>query len=347
MNAFAERLQPAPRDGGFALDEFWVWCGSVIRGEDGRYHMFASRWSREVSFWPHWVTNSEVVRAVSDTPVGPYHFEEVVLPARGAEFWDGRMTHNPTIHRCGDTYLLFYVGTTYEEPMPTRANPEIWGSELVMKARANQRIGLATAPSVCGPWTRRDAPILEPREGKWDALMTTNPAPCVQADSSVLLIYKAVGFDKDLLRLGVAHAKYFEGPYQRLKDEPIFRFDDTRDHVEDAYVWRENDEFHLVMKDMNGGICGEKGGGIYAVSPDGIAWRIAEPPQAYSRKVLWSDGTTTMQGHLERPQLLIENNVPTHLFFATGDGPGGFTQMTRSWNMVIPLSNPNTDCNGE
>ena len=141
--------------------------------------------------------------------------------------------------------------------------------------------------------------------------------------------------------MGVAHSKYFEGPYERLKDEPIFRFDDTHDHVEDAYVWREEGQFKLIMKDMNGGICGEKGGGIHAASLDGVNWTIADPPQAYSRKVLWDDGTTTEQGHLERPQLLIENGRPTHLFFATGDGPGGFTQMTRTWNMVIPLSDLN------
>ena len=199
MKSFAQRLCPAPLDGGFALEDFWVWCGSVVRDADGRYHMFASRWLRSLSFLPHWVTNSEIVRASSDTPAGPYQFEEVVLPARGAQFWDGCMTHNPTIHRSGDTYLLFYVGTTYDEPMPTPEAPQRWGSPLVMQvmqARANQRIGLATAPSPLGPWTRRDTPILAPRPDQWDALITSNPAPCVLEDGSVLLIYKSIGFDK-------------------------------------------------------------------------------------------------------------------------------------------------------
>lgn len=267
MKSFAQRLQPAPLGGGFALEDDWVWCGSVIRGEDGRYHMFASRWTKGVSFWAHWLTNSEVVRASSDTPVGPYQFEEVVLPPRGDGFWDGRMTHNPTIHKSGDTYLIFYTGTTYDAPMPTPQTPETWGSPIVAQARANQRIGLATAPSPLGPWTRRDAPILAPREGKWDSMMTTNAAPCVLPDGGVLLIYKAVGHQADLLRLGVARAPHFDGPYERLKDEPLFRFDATGDHVEDAYVWRENGQFRLVMKDMNGGICGEKGSGIAATSP--------------------------------------------------------------------------------
>ena len=31
-----EMLLPAPVGGGFSRNGYWVWCGSVIRGEDGR-----------------------------------------------------------------------------------------------------------------------------------------------------------------------------------------------------------------------------------------------------------------------------------------------------------------------
>jgi hypothetical protein len=41
---------------------------------------------------------------------------------------------------------------------------------------------------------------------------------------------------------------------------------------------------------------------------------------------------------VERPQLLIEKGVPTHLFAATADGPGGFYVCENSWNMVVPLA---------
>src|SRR5688500_18798390 len=58
-----------PRAGGFCMDGYWVWCGSVIKAEDGKYHMFASRWPRNITFHPGWMTDSEVVRAVSDTPL--------------------------------------------------------------------------------------------------------------------------------------------------------------------------------------------------------------------------------------------------------------------------------------
>ena len=115
-------LLPVPCNGGFRMADYWVWCGSAIRGEDGRYHMFAARWPKAYPFFDGYKVASEVVRASADTPVGPYVFEEVVLPARGAAFWDGRMTHNPTIHKIGDTYALFYIGATYDGPTPT---PEV------------------------------------------------------------------------------------------------------------------------------------------------------------------------------------------------------------------------------
>jgi hypothetical protein len=58
----------------------------------------------------------------------------------------------------------------------------------------------------------------------------------------------------------------------------------------------------------------------------------------YRRVVRWSDGRETRQGFLERPQLLIENGVPTHLFCATAEGPGiDLKDATRPMNIVFPL----------
>ncbi len=338
---FINRILPAPKGGGFRMDGYWVWCGSVIRGDDGRYQMFASRWPRDVSFAPNWLTNSEVVRTVSDTPAGPYEFVEVVLPQRGRCYWDGLMTHNPTIHRFEDEYLLFYTGTNYSFPTP---GPGVELSELQWKeARRKQAIGLATAPSVEGPWERRNLPILEPRPGKWDGLITTNPAACVHADGSVLLAYKSTAHDDDLLRLGVARAPRAEGPYERLSDEPLFDFGrdeqgtPTSRHAEDPYIWWSGECYEMVAKDMNGKICGEPGAGLHGVSYDGAVWEVADPPKALSRTVAWDDGTETTFAHVERPQVLIEDGTPTHLFCAVGNAVGDMRGMTETWNIAIPL----------
>ncbi|WP_216624612.1 glycoside hydrolase family protein [Paenibacillus foliorum] len=338
--SFIKNMQPAPVGGGFEMDNYWIWCGSVIQGEDGKYHMFASRWSMEVSFWPYWVTNSEIVRAVSDTPEGPFEFAEVILPSRGPDFWDGMMTHNPTIHKSGDTYLLYYTGTTYSGGMPDVHSQDIWGNEKTAEARRNQRVGLAVSHSITGPWERFDEPILQPRTGKWDGLMTTNPAACVLPDGSVMLVYKSTGDQLDRLRLGIAKADHYRGPYVRLREEPIFQFDEMGDHVEDPYIWFHDGRFQLIMKDMEGGICGEMHAGIHATSSDGVHWEVSNPPMAYSRRVQWDDHTETVQGSLERPQLLIQDGIPTHFYAATANCGGVYdldNPATKTWTIAIPL----------
>jgi hypothetical protein len=296
--------------------------------------MFASRWPKHFPFFTGYIAYSEVVRAVSDTATGPYIFQEVVLPARGAQYWDGRMTHNPTIHKCGNTYLLFYIGSTYDGDNPSAAELQNRRLPLLRECYSRIRIGVATATSVLGPWERLDMPILEPRPGKWDSSVVTNPAPCVLADGSILLYYRSN--TPQGLRIGVARADGFDALFYRLKDEPVLELPGNN-HIEDPYVWWAGDHFEMIAKDMTGGICGEKHAGIHAYSPDGLQWALFDPPQAYSRRIVWENGEVTVQGALERPQLLMEGGRPTHLCAATGDGPGGFDNCTKTWNIVIPL----------
>lgn len=337
---FIDRLLPAPREGGFRLPDHWVWCGSPIRGEDGRYHLFASRWPREYPFFLGYVTNSEVVRAVSDSPAGPYELAEVVLPARGREHWDGMMTHNPTIHRYGSQYLLFYIGATYQGPKPTA--DELWRGErgATNECYNNIRIGLATAPSLAGPWTRRPEPVLRPRPGKWDGTVVTNPAPCVLDDGGLMMLYRSN--TPDGLRLGAAVADNPDAPFERLADEPVLA-SNKQSYVEDPYLWQEDGRLHLLAKDWTGGFTGEKGAGCYSSSADGVSW--PRPIKAYSRTVRWNDGSTSTLGAAERPQLLLQDGLPTHLVLASTEGelswtglPTEFDRSGRTWSMVIPLA---------
>lgn len=211
ISSLQSRMLPAPCGGGFRMEGWWVWCGSVIQGEDGRWHMFASRWPKSLPMHPGWLLQSEIVRASADDPCGPYRFEEIVLPSRGPAYWDGRMTHNPQITRFGDTYILYYIGSTHPFAEPEPGEPLPMTDPRVIAARANKRIGIATSKSVSGPWIRRDMPLLSPRPGHFDSLLCSNPAPCLEEDGSVLLIYKARGY-KDPPYTGLLHGDMTIGP---------------------------------------------------------------------------------------------------------------------------------------
>lgn len=329
---FLRRLLPAPVGGGFAMDGYWVWCGSAIRGEDGRYHLFAARWPQQYKFLPGYQSYSEIVRAVADEPVGPYRFAEVVLPDRGPGFWDGRMTHNPAIVRRGDGYLLFYIGATFDGPKPTaeqlRDGPDFWPWYRSI------RIGLATSRSVLGPWRRADEPFLVPQPGGWDAHVVTNPSPCIADDGRLLLYYRSyihgVG-----CRLGLAIFDDPAGPCVWRSDRPLFDGADLT--VEDPCVFQVEGHFEMLVKDLNGQTVGEYHAGAHMLSTDGVGWELAPEKKAYSRDVLFGDGQVRRLGSFERPQVLMEGGVPTHLFAAMADGPGNWQDMTRTWNGVIPL----------
>ncbi len=335
--SFFDQLMPAPRNGGFTMDGYWIWCGSVVQGEDGRFHMFASRIPKRLPMHPGWLVESEVVRAVADTPEGPYQFQEVVLPARGAEYWDGRSTHNPHIIRYKATYLLYYMGTTHPFGEDSYGEDIDLSNPAIIVSRSNKRIGLATAPSVKGPWKRLDEPILGVRPGKFDSYLTSNPAPCVHEDGSVLLVYKARRYIGTLfsdMALGIARADHYEGPYYPVSDKPIFSTSDV--HLEDPFIWKTDSGYKMIAKDMEGNVGGEIHGGISAFSEDGIIWKITDHPKAYSRNITWDDGVVTQMGNLERPFILFQEGEPTHLFAATADGSGEFRGQN-TWNMVIPL----------
>ena len=334
VNPFKDNLEPAPVNGSFKMKDYIVWGGSVTQSDDGRYYMFASRWPKSVTM-RNWVVNSEVVLASADKAEGPYKFEQVVLPPRGPEFWDGMMTHNPSIQRHNGKYILFYIGTTYDFEMPE----EKVSRDIYEKVWNGKRIGVAVADSPFGPWTRMDEPIMQPRPGKWDGAIISNPAPVVHEDGSVLLIYKSAPVpypernQNRALNFGVAVAPHYLGPYTRMNDGQKIEIEGAEDvHVEDPYVWREDGLYHMAAKVMSDGLIDEDGAGFYAFSEDGVHWSVPDDPKAYSRTVKFSDGTERTQRKLERPQVLVQNGRPTHIFFATAD-----PEWADIYNLVIPV----------
>ena len=54
--AVIDKLLPAPINGGYRHPDYWIWGSSVIKGKDGKYHMFADRWLKSLGFQA-WVTN--------------------------------------------------------------------------------------------------------------------------------------------------------------------------------------------------------------------------------------------------------------------------------------------------
>ncbi len=67
----SEMLLPAPVGGGFSMDGYWVWCGSVIRGEDGRYICLPPAGPKRCPFTPAGASPAKLCGPTAIPPRAP------------------------------------------------------------------------------------------------------------------------------------------------------------------------------------------------------------------------------------------------------------------------------------
>ena len=309
---FCKKLVPIGRI--LETDGYYVWGTSPIKAPDGKIHVFYSRWKAEHRMGG-WLNASEIAHAVAESPESPFRYSETVLAPRGIGYWDGTTCHNPHIKKVDGKYCLFYIGNSNRK-MDTK------------------RIGLALADSLDGPWQRPDKPLLEvsPGEDAWDNFCTSNPSFLKHPSGQYWLYYKSwnsrefYNYTNPKIRgnrkYGLAIAENFQGPYVKYQGNPVIDFSGRGNNTqfEDAYVWYEDGKFKIISRDM--GIFGHTYG-LYMESDDGIKW--SEPLIAYLDTDSYfkqppAPPYLSKYGRFERPQLLLENGRPTHLFVTTQGG---------------------------
>lgn len=317
----------------FQDEDYYTWGGSPIKGEDGLYHLYYSRWKKEYGFLA-WVTHSEIAHAISENAIGPYKFHDLAFPARGAQYWDGLNTHNPTIHYFEGKYYLYYTGNT--------GDGKNMKHQLNASHRNQQRLGVAVSDSPYGPWKRFDRPVIDVSSDSnaYDALMMANPSITQMPDGRYLMVYKAVG--KKVLGIWggpVVHLCAISespvGPFEKL-EHPIFTVKESSFPAEDPYIWLQDGCYYAIVKDMHGAFTSAGRSLALFYSMDGKDWNPTENPLISIPEIHWKNGKITKLTHLERPQLLIENGKPTVLFLAADDMED-YTQEGRSFNVHIPL----------
>ncbi len=293
--------EPIPEESGFRMEDYWVWGGSVIK-VDSLYHMFASRWIKDRMFPENYRENSEIVRAVANSPMGPYEFIEVVIGERDSAFWDSNMAHNPTIHKIGDEYVLFYIGSDFTTILP--------GTESLKR-----RVGYAAASDISGPWMRSDKPLIEDE--------SNNPA-ILQEAGRIKLVYR----DHDL-RVYLAGSESYRGPFSIINDNVW-----PNNRIEDFYLYQKKDRICLVCEDNSGAISGHERWGVELFTQDGgISWNKSDPVVFYDHTLFYPGNYSLLCTRRERPQLLIENGLITYLFTGVFDGKD-------SWCQPVKLSRP-------
>jgi hypothetical protein len=233
----------------------------------------------------------------------PFTRESVVLPP---------FSSNPTVRQAHDgRYLMFYIADDSPPglPMPPNCNKS-WPKQPVAPA---DKIFLATAKSLAGPWVTSATPVLGGSRysgapaSAWD-YHRTNPAPLVLPNGTILLYFRGTPGDKYGERIGVAVATDYTKEFVSQPDPLISDFN------EDPYVWRDQrGHFHILL---HGSYCEC---GKHYFSTDGQQWKKSAD-NAYDNTVEWQNGSRTVLVRRERPQLHFDKDgQPTHLLTGAVD----------------------------
>lgn len=301
-----------PAASGLRLAHNWTWGGSVIRGEDGRYHMFAMHLVRHCGIQCY-QTNGEVLHATAARPEGPFEVEGVAIAPRPGQ-WDADTLSEPAVYRAPDgTYLLFHMGLNDTRPEPFDCMTHDTACRGIGGVR---KIGVAFSKSLDGPWERLPAPLLGPNPDggllNCDHHDVSNPVVAFTPNGSVIMAFKGEGSVKGSGCtsgvIGFATAPHWRGPYTR----PFSTVEGSGPQklgaraCEDPYIWY--DKLAQVYR-MLTHACLQPGMGGHLWSVDGLTWREAFTDNntwAYGAVVQLANGSTQTFARRERPQVLLD-----------------------------------------
>ncbi|MDL2256550.1 glycoside hydrolase family protein, partial [Parabacteroides sp. OttesenSCG-928-K15] len=307
----SDKIQPINEENIFRDLYYYNWCSSIIKGEDGKYHMFYSRWERSKKF-SAWLTHSKVAHAVADKPEGPYKYVSTIVDFDKDVYKKGNLitAHNPKIKYFEGKYYLYFTSTTLER--------DISNEELIETAQAgsshanwkplrvNQRTFVASSAHLDKGWKINTEPLLQP-SGPITTLVV-NPAITQGGDGRYYLIIKgdkpgAIKFERNQ---AIAISDYPDKGFV-IQPKPVIEDWDT----EDVSIWFDEKEkrFYAVFHAHT--YIG------MMTSEDGVNWRKANDYEVMKKSICREYGQPDIiPNRLERPFVFIENKEPCVLSLA-------------------------------
>ena len=327
-----DKISTVTDDQIFKTEGYYNWGSSIIKGPDGKYHLFYSRWKKEYTF-SGWLTYSEIAHAVSDSPAGPWKYIETALKGRGQGHWDAITAHNPKIKYFEGKYYLYYISTNmgkveYTDNDLIATHGKSLRDENRRRLRENQRTGVAVSPSLSGPWRRMDHPLLEPN-GPITTL-TVNPAVDRGADGKYYMVVKGdkPNEERFIRNQAIAVSDTPDGPFQ-IQERAVIEDLDT----EDMSLWYDKDR-----KRFYGVFHAHQYIGLIT-SEDGLNWERANEYLLKNKEILKDDGTVILPDRMERPFIFMENDQPQVLSLAVKKGDESYTVFLPIVHTEFPIPN--------
>lgn len=291
---------------------YYVWGLSVVQWK-GKYHAYYSRWKKKYEH-KGWMTHCEIAHAISDTPEGPFQFENVVLESKNNKGWDRNNAHNPYAVVADGKICLYYIANDIRSVFPFeegRYPDEQWFTENRMSVRNSQCIGVAVANNPAGPFVRSENVVVKP-DNKNFKKIAVNPA-VIYKDNTFQMIMKGddLKHEKPFRIQLVGNATKPEGPFH-FNPKPVY----AKAQTEDATFWYDKviGKYYMVCHVM-----GKRDLALFS-SNDGEHWSEDERSVFMKKEFTLSDGTIWKPKRVERPFVLTnENGQPIMIYLAVYD----------------------------
>ncbi|WAJ72227.1 glycoside hydrolase family protein [Catenovulum adriaticum] len=312
-------MQPVSKDNIFYDKDYYNWGSTIVKGDDGKYHLFYDQMPKEHGFYS-WLTDGIVSRAVSDSPTGPWKKVQEVLGGRGDGYWDQYTVHCTKVYKFDGKYYLYYMSTNSGIMDLTQAQlDEVrhgkWKPDnLRGMLRSNQRIGVAVADNIEGPWKRFSRPLFEPQLPI--ANQSNNVSVTKRPDGGYLMIIRGDQPDQkpnEIIRMqAVLLADNPLGPW-KMQSKPVV----ANYNSEDPEVWYDAKRKRYYNLYHAFGYMG------MLTSTDGLNWQRAKHYKVADKEYTTTDGKTVEVHRYERMGIYLEDGKPAvmtaGIFLKNGD----------------------------
>ena len=331
---FQKLIKPVDSSGIFITNDYYTWCSSVIKGEDGKYHMFYSRWSHgkrtatddSMNYifdgFKGWCKYSEIAYAVSDAIDGPYKYVSTILKGDGnPKHWDRFTMHNPQIRKFDNCYYLYYISNSFDSSLQFKDESKMskdWKHWL--KYNCTQKIGVIKANTIAdlinGKYVKQSTPLMVP-DNVNTFEVATNPTVTQGPDGKYYMMYKSRKPNVGNMTFWMAISDKPDGPFAMLGEV----FTSAEMACEDPSVWydKKRKRFYAAVKcySQSKKLVPQFGALALITSQDGLKWQAATHPLISLREMKLKDGKKIDLAHLERPFVVIDNEgQPVALFAA-------------------------------
>jgi hypothetical protein len=294
---------------------YYYWDGTVILAPDGTFHMFADRWAGSTGFNPGWQGSDPIHAVGGKSALGPYT-DKGYAYSNSSFGSDPHHGHNSqVVALLNGTYAMivsevvpFTIFTASSLDGPWTACSGSPGSGLSVPSGFGgntnyaSNVSLVVRPDGNFEITQRHGLLALSTSGICGPYKAQQPTTTYPSNEAIPSQYSASIFPNKTKHSDPMGPSTVESTYS-LAEDPVIWFSGGQYHVLYDYP-DDRVGYHLTSSD-----------GIHNWTDQGLAYDPRYAQQIFS----YTDGTVDHWYKMERPNVVIESGLITHVTFAVSD----------------------------